>query len=413
MADYTPIYKGRDFYVPAFQVKLASVDVEATVLRDVIEVTYTDQANASTRSVDKFDTFSLTVSNWDEERRDFKYTGPRAGGADPEGRDTLFDPGKEIEIWMGHFSPIESSQRDPNKPEPLRLMLAGVITKAEPVFNADGARPTLKISGQNLLVKLMNKQEAVSYDAGMRDSDIAKKVGARGNLRIGSLTVEVRTDDNARSKEPDNPEAVTQNSQYDIMFLLALARKNGYDLFLGKEESGGETKMFLKFGPSTKEPTQYELEWGKSIITFQPTLNTLNQASEVTVRGWDVDGKKEIVETVKHDDIPIRGMNDKERHDQLKSSFQQSKEVITDKPFHTKEQARQHGIAQMTDMARSMVTASGSTFGTPDLRAGRKIKITGLGRTYDGTYFLTSTTHTIGANGYITSFNARMEAENK
>ncbi len=55
------------------------------------------------------------------------------------------------------------------------------------------------------------------------------------------------------------------------------------------------------------------------------------------------------------------------------------------------------------------MTARGSTIGTPDLRAGRTVQIQKLGETFDGTYFVTSTTHHIGSGGYTTDFDARLQ----
>jgi phage protein D len=56
-----------------------------------------------------------------------------------------------------------------------------------------------------------------------------------------------------------------------------------------------------------------------------------------------------------------------------------------------------------------MVEASGSTVGLPELRAGRKVEIAGFGPRFTGEYFITETTHTIGSNGYTTTFKARRE----
>ena len=49
--------------------------------------------------------------------------------------------------------------------------------------------------------------------------------------------------------------------------------------------------------------------------------------------------------------------------------------------------------------------------GLPDLRAGRTVQIGGLGNRFNGIYFITDTTHTIGNDGYRTTFNARRENE--
>jgi phage protein D len=63
----------------------------------------------------------------------------------------------------------------------------------------------------------------------------------------------------------------------------------------------------------------------------------------------------------------------------------------------------------LADQFRQMVKASGATVGLPDLRAGSKLHVKKLGARFDGEYFVTGTTHTIGDSGYRTTFNARRE----
>ena len=41
------------------------------------------------------------------------------------------------------------------------------------------------------------------------------------------------------------------------------------------------------------------------------------------------------------------------------------------------------------------MTATGTTVGLPDLRAGQRVRIKGVGSRFSGTYFVTKTTHTI------------------
>ena len=49
------------------------------------------------------------------------------------------------------------------------------------------------------------------------------------------------------------------------------------------------------------------------------------------------------------------------------------------------------------------------THGLPSLCAGVKVNIEGIGARFSGTYYVTSTTHTLGESGYITRFDARRE----
>jgi uncharacterized protein len=162
MTEFIPIYKNRDLYVPAFEIRVNNQLLPNYASKDVIEVQYKD-------NVDEIDSFDITVNNWDAEKLDFKYTG---GGRNENltKRNLLFDPGQVIELWMGYFKPTTEN------PNPLRLMLIGNISSIAPNFPASG-QPTLKVSGKNVLVQFKAKQETHEY-VNKKDSDIAKGIGA-------------------------------------------------------------------------------------------------------------------------------------------------------------------------------------------------------------------------------------------
>ncbi|MEH2316522.1 phage late control D family protein [Nostoc sp.] len=417
MLDFVPTYKNRDFYVPAYEIKINRQDLPSFVARDVMEVRYTDD-------VEKIDTFEITVNNWDAKNLDFKYTGSKKGqdAGEDAARSTLFDPGQEIEIWMGYFKPT------PDNPTPQRMMLAGIITSLTPNFPASGS-PTLKVSGQNIMRDFMRKQETHDYikqgDYKNRDSDIAEKIGKANKLKYNNRPVPIVINCGARNQEPPN-EHVSQKNQYDILFLMQLARRNSYDLvFITKDEdsrlrnsTGCPGKLpdppFLYFGPSTNlARVSYLLEWGKSLIDFQPTLKTTKQVAEVTVQGWNALTKKPIKVTVKRSELDTRPQKDPQRMKKLEEGFKERRDVVVDKPFRDEKEAKQYARSLLTENSKNMVTGRGSTVGLPDLRAGSFIKIQGLGLTFDGRYFVKSTTHTINTSGYITTFDARLEEENK
>lgn len=390
MAQSVPIYRSRDVYVPTFDIKISGVDLPSGTARDIVSVRYAD-------NVDQIDTFDLTINNWDAAKLDFKYTGSKHGGSDS--RSEMFDPGQEIELSMGYF--------DATGREPLKLMLAGIVTKMTPTFPSAG-QPTLKVAGQNVLRKLMTEQITDVYED-KKDSEIAEQIDSQGRLKIGSLKVPVKTDGAAKSDEPKH-DHVLQDNQYDILFLLQLAHRNGYDVVLKKDTSDSP---YLFFGPSSPKPrASYLIEWGKSLIDFQPTLTTTKQVSELTVRGWDSKKKEAIKATVTRDDLPTRGLRDATKLKRIEDGFKERKDIIVDRPFKDKEAARQYALDKLSRLAKDFVTGKGSVVGTPDLRAGSIIELGGLGTTFDGRYFVKSTTHTIGAQGYVTEFEARLEEEN-
>lgn len=390
------IYKGRDLWVPAFEVKIRQKDLPAVSSHDILSVRYSD-------ATDQIDNFELTVNNWDASTRNFKYTGTTDGKND---KPNPFDPGQEIELWMGYWKPTDPETRDPEKPDPLRLMLAGVITSINPTFPATG-QPTVKVTGQNVLRTLLTKQNTFAYK-NKRDSEIAEEVGRRGGMKIGSVVVKVKTDPFAKSNEAVH-EHLIQDNQYDLLFLLERAHRNGYDVVLKYASEGGKMTPFLAFGPAEANPPAYELEWGRSLIQFSPTLTTTRQVSKVTVRFWN--GKKKKVETVTVDrkQLGTKPIGDEATLDRMYQGLREREDIICDEPFLSKDAAKKFAQDRLERIAREFVTGKGSTVGTPDLRAGGIIQISGLGKIFSGRYVVKSTTHTIGAGGYITEFDARME----
>lgn len=373
-----PIYLGQDFYVPYFEVKLRGRVLPKDVIRDVLQVTYKD-------SIDEIDSFQITINNWDADKRTFKYSDHV-----PSGEEVSFEPGEEIELWMGYYG------RDR-----LRLMLTGEITSLGPTFPS-GGQPTLAISGLNLMHRLRTEQKSRAWE-NLRDSDIAKQIGTQ-------LNIQVRTDAAAVATEDVYP-YLLQHNMYDIIFLMQRARRIGYDLFVEEVSQDGQAaSRQLYFGPSVNvRRVTYQLTYGRSLIEFSPTLTTANQVGEVTVRSWDPVNKEVIEETAKRSEIQTRGVGAEGGQAVIEQSFNQRKEVIASPPVNTKAEAKKLAIETLERIAKDMVTGSGSVVGLPDLRAGNVVEIDGLGTRFSGRYFVTGTTHAIGDSGYTTQFECRRE----
>lgn len=365
------IFEHQDFYVPAFEVKIGSNRLDRSVIRDITRVSYKD-------SLTDVDSFEITINNWDAETRRFKYSDQQ-----------LFDPGKQVELWMGYFTRSD-----------LRLMLTGEITQLRPTFPS-GGQPTLVISGLNLLHRLRRKQESHRYEK-KTDTEIAREIAGR-------LGVGIRTGTADGVQEEAYP-YLLQDNQYDIVFLQERARRIGYDLFVEELPASGQSSSRIYFGPSVQiaRPT-YELEYGQSLIDFQPTLTTANQVGKVTVRGWDSKKKKPITGTASRKDLTTTGVGDAGGQQQIEASFADREEVITDKPVDSEAEAKRLAKETLERIAKDIVKATGSVIGLPDIRAGSVLMIKGLGARFEGRYFVTGTTHAIADDGYTTQFECRRE----
>ena len=174
-----------------------------------------------------------------------------------------------------------------------------------------------------------------------------------------------------------------------------------------------EKERKLYFGPSTGDALGaheniIELRYPGSLIEFKPTLTTANQVKSVTVRGWNRKTKQPINGVATLDDPKLN--RNKDLYELLKKCDPREERVVNE-PVFTEKQARARAIALLSERQKEMVKCTGSTVGLPELRAGRRVRIKGVGPMFSGTYFITETTHTIGGNGYTTSFSARREDE--
>lgn len=380
----------RGFYVPLFEVRIGGERVSPNVLRDVTEITYKD-------NIKGIDSFELTINNWNAKTNAFKYVGSEKkddlqGNGDAAKHYRLFEPcGREVDIFMGYVGNLV-------------LMVRGQFTTMEPSFPSGGA-PTLSVRGLNVLHKLRRKQYTYAW-TGKKDSEIAEDIGSLKDPKTKKkrFPLPIKIDKDASGKE-DNLEYVAQKNQYDIDFLFGRAVTRGYVVVVRE----GQEDRHLYFGPSNApDPLTYELTWGQSLIDFKPTLTTANQVRAVTVNGWNRRTKRVISERATLEDL--RHKRNKDLYHLLEDkSCDGREEQVVDEPVFTKKQARERALAILSDQQKDMVKASGTTVGLPNLRAGTKVRIKGVGSRFSGTYFVTETAHSINDSGYITRFKARRE----
>jgi uncharacterized protein len=393
-----------DFYAPAFKIIVAGSQLRYE--HDVQSVTYTDSLNA-------IDSCEFTVNNWDPD----KLSGDKEEAALSPFKysdESTFAPWQDMELWMGYYR---------NGTEDFRRMLLGEISTMSPTFPASGPS-TLTVRSLNMFHRFRIKQGTRAFFKEY-ESDIAKKLVADidKDLRAKSPKLRVQMDDKeiAENKKIETKSAplpfLEMHNQFPIVFLLQRARDIGYDLSMTpdvKDEKGNPKVITFHYRPSIEVTNRtYTLEWGKSLVSFQPTLQTANQVSEVTVRGWNPQAKKPFEATATRADMAKEGVVSPADVGVTESPLAQKLEIVVDHPVQSKDEATKIAKQTFKQLAQGLVEAKGKTVGLPDLRAGRKIEIKGVGKRFSGTYMITSTTHTIGDGGYTTDFSARREQQLK
>ena len=411
-----PAAAGRfaDFYVPRFEIAIAAsgTGLATGVVRDVLQVTYND----STTDIDSFD---ITINNWDPETRDFKYVGAETSVQGDNATQRLFNPGAAVfELKLGYGSE-------------LLTMMRGTTTSLEPSFPASGA-PTLTVRILNALHQLRSRQHRDRWPntrvsrTQVQMSRIAQDIGNRRNENGCHFPLPVRISDRALRREPVL-DSVTQDNQFDIDFLLIQARKLGYVVYVDQEPAGGDgVREVLYFGPPDDQhpgvpDVQYELKWGISLIDFTPKFSAADQVSAVEIRSWNRDTNQPIRPRVTTSDADLKRWAITTNTDLLPlltqrdtfglplDSCRAREEVEVRQPQFTLAQAERAAAGMLTERLQKMVQATGTTIGLPNLRAGQKVRIDGIGRRFSGNYFITGTTHTFNDNGYLTRFTAHRE----
>jgi phage protein D len=397
-----------DFYVPAYRIRIKEQD-QPPLEQDIQSVTYRD-------SLTDVDSVELVVNNWDPGdpvprqavQGTFRYSNSH-----------VFDPWQDIDVWMGYYR---------NGADNLVQMMTGEIVTMAPNFPASGGS-TLTVRALNLLHQFRIQQKTLHFKD-MTDSQIAKKIvddiNADVKKKLPNVTLQMlqsEVDDNIKkNKEKKNP-YLEMHNQYPIVFLMQRARDTGYDISIEDETDKSTKKRTVTFhyrSSSAVLRPAYVLEWGKSLISFQPTLQTARQVNSVTVTGWNVKTKQPITQTVTRADLVKSGESLVAPEDLgvKENDLAQKLEITVDRGFKDPDEAKKVALKTLRQLAQGLVVAKGKTIGLPDLRAGSKVniymypldKMPPATDRFSGTYSVTSTTHTLNESGYTTEFAARMEA---
>lgn len=390
------IYPGQDFYVPSFKVLIKGKELRE-VQNDIISVSYTD-------TLSELDSCDLTVNNWDPNGKPGGSAGPRKGWFKYSDTD-VFDPWQDMQLWMGYY---RRGKQD------FRRMLSGEITRMTPNFPASGAS-TLTIHCNSLFQRFKTQQISKDYLL-KKDTFIARElieeIAKETRQKIPGL--EIRVDEEQFKTNLANEKEIkhlTIKQEYAINFLFRRSREIGYELSM--VETGTDQRVItIRYGPASGviRPT-YILEWGKSLIGFAPSFGTANQVKTVIVRAWDPVRKQKFEAKATRADLLKEGILDPTEDFNVKQGpLADRTEIVNDLTIQSEDEAKQRAKKLLRVIAQGLIEGKGKTVGLPDLRAGCKVKIVGLGR-YDGMYQVTTTTHSLGDSGYTTDFSARMEKD--
>ena len=347
----------RPYYAPDFAVKIEGLTMAADVRNAVIDLTYDN-------NLDTADMFTLRLNNADLRLTD----------------SALFDVGKNVEIYMGYAGELEP-------------MMLGEITAINPSFPENGA-PTLTVTGYDKSHRLRHNRPARFTFKYMNDSIIAAQIAAE-NLLIPII-----------DPAPMPPRKSVQQTSSDWAFLKELAERNFFHVYVYWD------KLYFRFPrPQTEMVT---LEWGKNLSSFSPRLSTSAQFGIQIIRGYDYKLAQKIVAIIPAIALgsDLDGIIERLGSSFIDQLVKLGRNVIRDQSIDGYFDATILAKSILRQLLDGLYEGSGSCIGIPNLRAGDKVNIAGLGKRFSGNYNLSKVTHAISESGYRTRFEVTQKATN-
>jgi Bacteriophage probable baseplate hub protein len=348
-------------YAPQFEI-LVNKQLQEDVVNSSISVQITEQTSSPAE-------FNLVLSDmFNPINQEFNWLG-----------NPLFAIGNKVQINMGYANN-----------ELIKIIDGPIKSLSTTGFSED--IPTFTVIGfddsHSRLTEKSMAEKAIKPDKKDTYSKIVEKIAAAVKL---TPMVDVTKEYSA---------VITKKPVSYHDFLTDAANRTGYEFFVSRG-----SLYFID--PRKKRSPNMTFEWEKDLIQFIPTINASDIVTGVEIRGHLPDSKTKAVGIANAGDETK--LNEKEiTASQL--ALRLNKEnirTIENRTFSSKEEADDMAKAELNRINDNIVTGSATIVGNPKLAPGMIIEFKKVGKLFNGLYFVTGVTNTIGGGGYTTSFSVR------
>ncbi|MHC5258236.1 phage late control D family protein [Streptomyces sp. UC4497] len=326
---------------PVFSVTVAGADLPPEMKAEVTMV-------CVEQAIDAAGTFAIELSNAAADEKEVSWSD-----------DQLLDPGGEVEIRLGYDGGATP------------VVLTGEITGLELAFPETGP-VTATVRGYDRLHRLRRGRRSRAY-LDVKDSDVATRIA--GDLGL--------TADAADSGEV-HP-ILLQADQSDLDFLLARAQAIGYEVLV-------RDKTLVFRARAAGPPGTGRVSHRHGLLEFLGYLSTSDQVSGVVVRGWDPMLKEALVGRAKAADVAPQ-LGDRSGPQAAEGLFGAGVLSVMEQPVRTQREADLLAKGILNDLALRYVTAEATVIGDPSLTAGSLVEFSGLGRRFNGRYYVVRLAH--------------------
>lgn len=298
------------------------------------------------------------------------------------------DPGRDVleraGIEIGKRVVVSTTSLRGDAPEQL---IDGEVTSVEADYDTLGSRAVVR--GYDLSHRLTAGRRTQTFQ-NVKYSDIARQIASDASLQA-------EVDDSGGTVEH-----VIQPNQSDLDFLLGLARRIGFDCRVE-----GDTLKFKKptessSGPasgdiSSEDPVQ--LVWSHNLLEFRARISAVAQVGNVKVRGWDPANKEAIIGQA---DVSATNAELTTTAADLADKVGGKTLVVVDQPVVSQEAADALARAKAEQVGSAAFEATALAVGSPALKAGVAVSITGVDQALEGKWSVSSTRHEFGLGSYRT-----------
>ena len=283
----------------------------------------------------------------------------------------LLDFGKEFSVEFG-------------PPGAQGQVFKGRITGMEAHY-PKASEPLLTVLAEDRFQDLRMERRTRSF-ADMSDSDVFSQIASQHGL-----TPQV---------DVDGPtyRVLTQVNQSDLAFLRERAAAVDAELWVDDRTLHAQAR-------SRRNTSTVALKYGQKLLEFSALADLSHQRTSVRVSGWDVAGKSALDEEAGESTVSAELDGKRSGSSVLSQSLAERNERVTSSVPLSQPEARAMAEARYRARARRFVTGRGSADGTPSIRVGSTLDLSGLGDLFDGKYYVRLARHTFDKeNGYRTSF---------
>ena len=278
-----------------------------------------------------------------------------------------FEIGKKVEIQLGARESLTTT-----------TLFKGEIVTLEPHFGSGGVE--LLVRGFDRSHVLLRSRRVRTFQ-NQTSSDIVSKIVQEAGFRSQCDP----------SGEPH--EFVQQDNETDWDFIWRLAERVGFEFMVEDQ-----TAMFRKPTPEGA----VELEWPTALRSFNPRVTAIQQVQEVTLLAQDPKTKQAIDVTVStSNQVAQIGVD----RDTVANAFDGDTMHIATEPVKSQAEGQALAQALLDRLANGYIAAEGVSDGNPQIRAGAKVSVSGVGQKFSGTYRVAASTHVLrGGSTYETHF---------